>query len=233
MKTACLTLAAAVLLVTPANADLVLVGAVTEESNSFGPDIDAIVGEATVAVASPGTFDQEFSALGEQAVSITWQAPAGQLIEVVTPVGFEFGSQLRFNFRGGNNFFVSGSLNASLTPTLIDLTGGTLDPVFASVGLSGPGGDAVGFNVVYDLEPGVTYRFAGLTATGVIPAGFDTDFDDLPIEQFAVVGEAVTGDSGLTPPGQWVRLVPIPEPSSLALLGLGGPWICRRGSQRR
>ena len=215
------------LITLPAGADVVFTGTNNQASSEFFRDIrGSLFFRTSVVDPTPGVFDEDFSTKGEETFSITWKAPAGQFFEVTPTPGFSLADyQLIFRFTVEDIFFNTGSLETTLTPTLINPSGATPTLELAQLALSGPGSTGMGGGVFYGIEPGQTYRFAGLTATGTIPADYDHVFSDVPIDGFGIYAE-LSVDNRADAPAPWIRIVP--EPSSLALLALGGLLVARR-----
>ena len=208
-------------------------GVVSEEVNSFEDEGNnsEYYSQAEVRVPAPLSNSVfTFSGPGEDVVSVTWSAPAGKLIEIATPAGFD---DIEVDFRlfsGG--LYRAGGITPDTQVQFADFQGPALPSFTDNTLFSGPGPDGDGARVLFDytLPAGETYRFSSVTATVTIPESYTMDFNS-PTNQFGILGEAET--SGLETvvledPGQWIRLVDVPEPNSLALLGLGGLIVARR-----
>ena len=202
--------------VQPAWADSTFTDTLTEES---------ITGNsAMISAADPlGDFVVNFSTLDEEVVTVTWQAPVGQFIEIAVPTGYD---SVDLDFRVSiGSIATPGNqhLPVSIVNLVEDLAADPLpayDAANSSLWVTGPGGDRFLFTTYFsDLVPGSVHRVSSLTATATVPADFNINYNQ-PIEYFHIEGNAFT-EHNLPSPGQWVRLVAIPEPSSSALLLLG------------
>jgi hypothetical protein len=167
---------------------------------------------AQLTVASLGTFGEQFSTIGDADWTVTWTAPAGTLIEIAVPTGFNR-VDLAIDFWAGN-FSTAGGLFSLVAPDVDYLPGSpTLSWVNDQMFTTGPGGDlARALADSINLNPGDVIRFGSISMTLPIPASYDVDFSS-PISAFFIAGEAsYTGPVEVpvpADPGQWLRLVPI------------------------
>ncbi len=175
---------------------------------------------------SPGTFTFDFSAVGDQEIIVTWQAPAGQFIEIAVPDGYVNTSAI-FRMQTSGGFSSTGSFDA--TGLVLDVADPTGDPLPAPsltyIRGSGPGSLNLVSGADFNLTAGETYRFTSLSVSGTMPAGYDQTFANTEFGQFRLIAR-LNDPSGLGDPGAWVSVVP--EPASLALLGLGGLLVAQR-----
>ncbi|MEM6258398.1 MAG: PEP-CTERM sorting domain-containing protein [Planctomycetota bacterium] len=174
------------------------------------------------------SLTRDFSGLGSEPVRVTWQAPAGQFFEVTAPAGFDFVS-LKFDvFSEGD---ILGDPLAFFAVQGIEVAGAAGDPLPTPSVTSLLGGldttsPALLASVDFDLNPGETYRFESLTLLATLPASYDQNFNDIGFSRFGFFGTASDPSATLPDPGQWIAV--IPEPTSLALLALGGLLVARR-----
>jgi hypothetical protein len=177
-----------------------------------------------------GVFAHDFGIVGDTQWTVTWQAPPGSRIEVTAPIGMN-SLQLNASFGGGN---VGGGVgNFQFTDPMLTvggLSGDSIDFSLGFVSLAGPGIDdnVARFNASFFafLNPGDTFSFDSLTFSGTIPASYDGVFAT-PIANFSVRETSDDGGNTTLPdPGQWVRLTPVPEPSTFAMCAVG--LLCLR-----
>jgi hypothetical protein len=96
------------------------------------------------------------------------------------------------------------------------------------------GGDRIQAQDFFSLSAGDSFSFTAVSITSQFPASYNVDFNN-PNSTFQVSGTGFTEVAGGPGnPGQWVSLVPVPEPSSVLLLGLGAfGLVGSRGRRRR
>ncbi len=230
-----LVIAAALLVASPAAAqtfDEPLVA----ESNSITvldlTDSQLLFAFAMIDAAPQPDLVIDYGLLGDSSVSVTWRAPAGQRIEIAPPASdWEFQGVSLSLFYGstgrGNDIQPIGTVTSE------DFTASNgVAPSFSTLSFfAGQGGDAYRVGVgIESLSPGEVYTFSSLTVELAIPGAYNMAFNS-PINEYNIGGSllAFTTEADPVPPpnpGQWIRIVP--EPGSLALLGLGGLIVCRR-----
>ena len=201
----------------------------TEENSSYGTNGGA-VSQVSITPAGPlGNFTVDFSSLGETVVSVTWSAPAGQLIEIDIPTGWSDIENIGRGVDGGLAIGDTLALTAD-DVTFEDLSGDALPTIVAGAAL-GNTEQVFAFLIQFtDAVQGDTYRFSSATIEVTVPASYDIAID-APIEIYHVSGNMQSGDNPAPPdPGQWIRLVP--EPTTAMLLGLGLFAVVRRGPRR-
>ena len=176
----------------------------------------------------------DYSTLGDTLLSVTWRAPAGKRIEISPPASSEWmidGVSLGLDF--GRFSFGAGSIQPTGSVTSEDFTStiGVPPTFFPNPIFTGPGGNNFFAGVgIESLVPGEIYTFTSLTLELTIPASYDVAFDST-FDQYGIEGGLNFSDpdpNAIVPasPGQWIRIVP--EPSSFALLGMGGLLFARR-----
>ena len=204
-------------------------GTVSEETNTYY-DLFGSSSTARINVPSPqGTFTQDFSTLGEEVWTVSWQAPAGQFIEIAPPSGWDSGNLL-VEFQAGLSGGVS-HYDTAPTLTLIGESGDSLGTyTTGSYMMVRPtSANTVNARAWFDLTPGSNYRVTGISLSTTVPAGINENIN-AAINTFHIWGSLSSGASGLTDPGQWVSLQGIPEPSGalLSLVGIAAIGLRRR-----
>ena len=212
------------------------VGTLSVESNSDQSDpgngLYTYLNE--ISVTSLDDFNFAFSSLGDVDFSVTWQAPPGYLIEITPPSGFD-NTQVLFQMYTGLSGYNVGQISPSATLTLTDFTGNTLPTMSPTTQFTGPqtstlpadNAGAFVFAGGYALDEPFYLSSANVTFT--VPASYDVDYN-APLIDFNVFGSAFSNNPTTPPanPGQWIRLVPVPEPSSVALLAIVGLFAMGR-----
>lgn len=217
---------------TATNADVVEQRDMTEGTESFGPEEGEFLSFVTLSAAAPlGDFTVSYSGIGEDQLTINWNAPAGTLIRVTPPADLADSSRLRFFFTTQGVSVGTGSYQDDVASfQFSDFSGAALPaPATQRMTLSGPGGsDVTAFLQFNNLTPGASLQFSRLSMTTTVPTDYNVDFDSA-ITEFLI--EGLARSSSPTPPadpGQWIQLVSIPEPASAAMLAIGGFALLRR-----
>ena len=170
------------LLITPglSRADLMVSGTLTEETSVFNPGIPGITLNKSLAIISKaiprGTFNHDFSTLGETPWSVTWQAPAGQRIEVAVPADWLSPTPLFLTFRGGGHSVSAGDfVDSSPGVSFAGFAGASIGPT-GSMHLTGPGAadtDAsFGGSITIPLTPGSVFSFESATVSTTVPTSY-------------------------------------------------------------
>jgi len=178
------------------------------------------------------TLTADFSELGETQVDFVFQAPENHLIEISMPAArieetadCRLTSLTRFTVELGN----AGGLryDVPISRSFEDLEF-FVPGFFDDLGnMSATGMRAVSF---FENPGGSRIRFSSMTLTLTIPESFDVNFVDATPFRFDVGGSVgfFTDDNPLDPGEEvWMNVVPVPEPSSLAMLGVCG-WVLTR-----
>lgn len=224
------------------NAAVTTLGVVSEESSQYFDDSDGLYSSANISAPAPlGNFTHNFSSLGEEVWTVTWQAPVGQYIEIAAPTGWDSIS-LQVRAQTGGSFGSIENSHTPLSPVTVTLSGEMGDLLGAPAnnymalpaGSTTPGpGFATGAiaDIFWNLTPGQTYRFTSIEMSGTIPAGSNTDVNQ-DFSNIYISGNATSGGSSVPDPGQWVSLQAIPEPSHalLSLVGIAAIGLRRRRS---
>lgn len=223
----------------PLSAAITINHTLTNESNSFttGGPIGAL---SRASVSTSGlSFNFDFSALGEEVVTVTWAAPIGQMFFIEAPSTFTQSPSLLLQYSGGGSGSTTGRfVDNSPMLNLVGATGG-LSVASSSVSLTGPGApdsNAVfDFRVIFSLVGGQSYSFESLSLTTTVPASYTGVFDNVAASSTRLSGSVSNADS-FDPipadPGQWVSLASsVPEPSSVMLSLFGG--LCLLLMRRR
>ncbi|MEL6497620.1 MAG: hypothetical protein AAF937_06630 [Planctomycetota bacterium] len=221
MQLKAIGLAAAAGVAGAAQADVDIVGVMTEQSNTFGIDNNEIESTAWIGVADLGSFSQSFSQLGDTSWRVEWRAPAGQFIEIAVPATARR-SVLAVEWSSGTSNR-TGRFEGQV-PLVPDMAPGSnaFPIVQMNMSLTGPEGDRAEAVAELDnvLLPGEVYRFTALRAAVKVPASYSMDFDQ-PVGTFEISGVAEWDISdNPTDPGQWIRVVPSPGTATLFGIGL-------------
>lgn len=215
------------------------VGSLSVESNSdeSDPGNNVYTYFNEISVATLDDFDFAFSSLGDVDFSVTWQAPAGQLIKITPPSGFD-STQVIFQMFTGLSGYNVGQVLPTTTLSLTDFTGSTLPTMTPSAQFTGPqtsslpadnaGAFVIASGYAFD-EP---FFLSSATVEFSVPASYDVDFN-APLIDFNVFGVAFSQNPNTPPtdPGQWITLVEIiPAPSALGGALLMGALL---GARRR
>jgi hypothetical protein len=180
-----------------------------------------------ISVATLNDFNFPFSTLGDVDFSVTWQAPSGYMIQITPPSGFD-NTQVAFQFYTGLSGYNVGQIMPTASLSLAGFAGSTLPVMTPSSQFTGPqtstlpadNAGAFIFATGYAFDE--PFYFTSATVTFTVPAAYDVDFN-APLIDFNVHGVAFANNPSVIPadPEQWITLVPIPEPSSLALVSIG------------
>ena len=198
--------------------DITTIGVVSEESNTYYPDdFVGYSSSAQLDVPAPkGTFTQDFNTLGEVVWTVTWQAPAGHVIEIAPPAGWENGS-LYVQFQAGLSGGVS---HYDTTPTLT-LYGESGDSLGSYTGSSHymmvrpTSANTVNAVCSWDLTMGNTYRASAISLTTTVPAGINDNIN-AAIGTFNLGGYLSAYSATPADPGQWISIVAI-TPSDISV----------------
>lgn len=231
---------AAFVLANPAAAQ-VLSEVLSTETSGVEVEIDngELEANAFAEIDTPATPNLvvDYATLGDTVLSVTWSAPVGQRFVIAPPdTGYDFDGVFLNATYGTTSF--PGGITPTGTVVSHDITASNgITPGFdPGISLTGPGGDAVAAEVgLVGIELGETYTFTTLTLEAPIPASYDIQVDSAFLN-YSLFGDLFFQSDNPNPdlppnPGQWIRLAPIPEPASAALLSLGGMALLR--SRRR
>ncbi|MEO1497016.1 MAG: PEP-CTERM sorting domain-containing protein [Planctomycetota bacterium] len=177
---------------------------------------------------SPERFTLDFSTISEDTtLRFIFRAPAGQRVSIAIPDNYTEVIESQIAFTTDSPAF-GGTGFETFTPqfTFQDFVGDALDLASPRTGFSGESPNGAFVVTELDLEPGDTASFSSVTAEVVVPGSFAGTYDATFTMQIDAQIRAVTPGSTPADPGQFVGLVP--EPTSLALLGLGGLLVARR-----
>ncbi|GAA5494994.1 hypothetical protein Rhal01_01163 [Rubritalea halochordaticola] len=174
--------------------------------------------DSSVSISSPSIpFIYDFSTVGDETLNVSVNAPAGYQFEVTAPSSGFQNVQMQFEYRFGSSIHGAGSLSESGPLVFAGGAGDLPLGYFGNVRGTGPD-DGDLFRITSDvitLNPGDSFTFESLEFSVDIPSSYQTFFNADGIA--SLTGNAV-GPSGLSDPGQWIRVVAVPEPSVTSLM---------------
>lgn len=191
-------------------ADLLVEGELSEVSTEFedGTGFMAIFKSTTshlkVPVSTRPRFVFDFSAIGDETLVFRFKAPAGKIIQIAPPEGFE-----NSFFQLACSFGTSGT-NGGISPDLeIVFEGLEGSPAsFMKTSLLHNGGDVGQFSASSNLSGAV--RFKAVEVRLPIPESFNNSFD-VDMKEFEIFGFASASlASEVTDPGPWITLIEDP-----------------------
>ncbi len=223
---------AALLLITPAKSATTYSLELSTPTNSFFQDTD--FGDSSSSQSQVGganaTFNTNFNALGNELVTVEFNAPAGQKFSVSTPSGWS-SSNLSISWGPGGISQSSGVPgNFDALPPLISFGGleGIAPTLTNSSFQLNTGFKTAYFGAFYSLTPGTTFSFTSFSMSATVPAGYDLDFSATNPSASPQLRGSLFANSLLPDPGPWITIVPEPSHSMLAMMGALGLVLRRR-----
>lgn len=198
------------------HAQFTVAGEASEMPNSVFENTFGALSESNLLVPQGNfeTFGVDFGAEGDTELTIVWKAPAGQHIQIEAPAGY---SEVRVEFIYQLDATLGGAVG--FDPSEMGFrshTGGVPDnSALVSSQLSSGANSGARVSVSVFFAPGETTTFESFEVTIPVPASYDTDYPDVNVLQFSILGTAsevvsYSGEGALSDPGNWVTLVSAP-----------------------
>lgn len=193
--------------------DIDITGVLTEESSTYNPDRGSSLNQITAAYPQ-GRFDLDFSTREDVEIKVTWKAPPGKLIEIATPLPYDY---IIINpiLEGGTENVRDGEILKNDLRMEFEGLDGVLPIGPFTAQLSGPpSGDRpfFYFSGFLRMLAGESIRFKSMSSITTVPSSYDVDFNQVAILEFGLSASATptfalpNGD-----PGQWMRLIDDPN----------------------
>ena len=193
-------------LFTTALADQDITRSISVESNNFTGS--SSTAELATSIDDLNEFTADFSMLGDEDLTITWEAPLGKLIEVTRPAGFSGPFVIEFILGTGGTSAEDAFEDVDPDVTYSGLDGDTPNSGTRHILLSGSSLEGLEATITESLEPGESVKFRSLTASTTVDSSYDEEFDNLALTEFLLRGTASTaGMDAPADPGQWIQLV--------------------------
>ncbi len=193
-------------------ADTDIIREVSVESSSA--DGNSAIAEVSTPTGDLGLFTRDFSALGDEPLTVTWKAPAGKMIQVTRPTGYTGNFFIQFQIRTANGTEANGAFT-DFGPGIAhtNLTGSPV-AVGGTIRVSGNGPDGIEAAVTQNLaNPGDTISFDSLTASTTVSASYNRNHNNAAFDTFRIHGVAsAQGGDSLANPGQWIKIVDLVSP---------------------
>lgn len=191
-------------LFTTAQADLDISREISVESNNF----DGSLSTAEIATSADGLneFTADFSMLGDEPLTITWDAPPGKLIEITRPVGFSGTFSFQFVLRTGGTSATEAFQDTDPNVHYSGLDGDTPTSGTRLILLSDSAMEGAEATITESLQPGESVKFRSLTASTTVDNSYDEDIDNLALTEFLLLGTADSSgmDSPTDPGFDWL-----------------------------
>lgn len=201
----------------------------TSYSSQPDPFLGGTDSETRLTASGTPASPIDFSALGDTEFSITLQAPAGSVIQVSYPSGWDsayFRAAMTSSGSSGTGAFIDNSPDIiTMGYSLISGTDWSSSST-KKLQLPGVGGNLYSTYENMAVSVGSVYQFESITFTTTVPASYNEVLNPSGPSFYLIT--RVSSDSPLADAGPLVSLVSVPEPVTSGLLAAGGLVGLRR-----